>query len=234
MMSELERNVSEYEPLAEWRIRRIPEPPREPRENYEERLKGWVLRSIGIDGLSQDLYMYLEKVEMATAEDLASHVGRGPEEVLESVDALYTAGLIDRMGKAFYVKEPLSASIVRRLIPRITESLRKIAKMESGSRSDADYYLKMRGRAFSEVGEAVTACKEVSRLGGSPFARVVGTHGYTDESVEVEGPVLKYGHDPNHLVVVSESGEKVVVGGRHARGVDIRAHSIIVRGENDE
>jgi len=233
-MSELERKVSEYEPLAEWRIRRIPEPPREPRETYEERLKGWVLKSIGIDGLAQDLYMYLEKMEMATAEDLASHVGVGSEEVLENVDALYTAGLIDRIGKAFYVKEPLSASIVKRLIPRITESLRKIAKMESGSRSDADYYLKMRGRAFSDVGEAVTACKEVSRLGGSPFARVVGTHGYTDESVEVEGPVLKYGHDPNHLVVVSESGEKVVVGGRHARGVDVRAHSIMVSGESDE
>jgi hypothetical protein len=233
-MSELERKISEYEPLAEWRIRRIPEPSREPRESYEERLKGWVLMSIGIDGLAQDLYLYLEKVEMATAEDLASHVGVGLEEALENVDALYTAGLIDHIGKAFYVKEPLSASIVRRLIPRITESLRKIAKMESGSRSDADYYLKMSGRAFSDVGEAVTACKEVSRLGGSPFARVVGTHGYTEESIEVEGPVLKYGHDPNHLVVVSESGEKVVVGGRHARGVDVKAHSILVRGENDE
>ena len=233
-MSELERKVSEYEPLAEWRIRRIPEPPREPRETYEERLKGWVLKSIGIDGLAQDLYMYLEKMEMATAEDLASHVGVGPEEVLENVDALYTAGLIDRIGKDFYVKEPLSASIVKRLIPRITESLRKIAKMESGSRSDADYYLKMRGRAFSDVGEAVTACKEISRLGESPFARVVGTHGYTEESIEVEGPVLKYGHDPNHLVLVSESGEKVVVGGRHARGVDVRAHSIMVSGESDE
>jgi hypothetical protein len=233
-MSELERKVSEYESLAEWRIRRIPEPPKDPKETYEERIKGWVLSSIGIDGVAQDLFLYLEKVEMATAEDLASHVGVGPDEVLESVDSLYTAGLIDRIGKALYVKEPLSASIVRRLIPRITESLRKIAKMESGSRSEADYYTKMRGRAFSDVGEAVTACKEVSRLGRSPFARVVGTHGYTDESVEVVGPVLKYGHDPNHLVMVSESGEKVVVGGRHARGVDVRAHSIIVRGDSDE
>lgn len=233
-MSELERKVFEYEPLAEWRIRRIPEPPKDPKETYEERMKGWVLSSVGIDGVAQDLFLYLEKMEMATAEDLASHVGVGPEEILGNVDALYTAGLINRIGKAFYVKEPLSVSIVRRLIPRITESLRKIAKMESGSRSDADYYMKMKGRSFSDVGEAVTACKEVSRLGGSPFARVVGTHSYTDESVEVEGPVLKYGHDHNHLVLVSESGEKVVVGGRHARGVDVRAHSIMVRGDGDE
>jgi hypothetical protein len=234
MMSELEQKASDYESLAEWKVRRIPEPPKDPKETYEERMKGWVLSSIGVDGIAQALFLYLEKIEMATAEDLANHVGGSPEEVLKNVDALYTAGLIDRIGKAFYVKEPLSASIVRRLIPRITESLRKIAKMESGSRSDADYYLKMRGRAFSDVGEAVTACKEVSRLGGSPFARVVGTHGYTDESVEVEGPVLKYGHDPDHLVLISESGEKVVVGGRNDRGVDVKAHSITVRGENDE
>lgn len=233
-MSELESKVSDYESLAEWRIRRIPEPPREPRETYEERLKGWALRSIGIEGVAHDLFLYLEKIEMATAEDLAGHVGGSPEEVLESVDALYTAGLIDRIGKAYYVKESLSASIVKRLIPRITESLRKIAKMESGSRSNADYYLKMKGRSFSDVRDAVIACKEISRLGGSPFARVVGEHGYTDESVEVEGPVLKYGYDPHHLVVISESGEKVVVGGRHIRGVDIKAHSIIVRGEKNE
>ncbi|UCB60514.1 MAG: hypothetical protein JSW72_00125, partial [Candidatus Bathyarchaeota archaeon] len=130
--------------------------------------------------------------------------------------------------------EPLSTSIVRRLIPRITESLRSIAKAESRARSDATYYHTMRGRAFSDVGSAVAACKEISRVGVTPTARVVGVHSYNDETVEVEGPVSGYGHAPQHLVIITESGEKIVVGNRNSRGADVKAHSIIVKGEKNE
>jgi hypothetical protein len=237
-ISELKLKMSvsknEYESFAEWKIRRIPEPSKEPHETYGQRLKTWVLSSIGIDGTAKELFIYLENSKAATLEDLAKHVNEEPEEVLKLVDLLYSTGLVERLGKAYYVREPLSTSIVRRLIPRITESLRNIAKAESRARSDATYYRTMRGRAFSDVGSAIAACKEISRMGGSPIARVVGVHSYNDETVEVEGPVSDYGHTPQHLVIITESGEKVVVGNRNSRGADVKAHSIIVKGEKNE
>jgi hypothetical protein len=225
---------NEYESFAEWKVRHIPEPFKDPHETYGQRLKDWVLSSIGIDGTAKELFLYLENSKVATVGDLAKHVNEEPEKILELVDLLYSTGLIERLGKAYYVREPLSTSIVRRLIPRITESLRNIARAESRARSDATYYFTMRGRAFSDVGSAIAACKEISRIGGSPITRVVGVHSYNDETVEVEGPVSDYGHTPQHLVIITESGEKVVVGNRNSRGADVKAHSIIVKGEKNE
>jgi hypothetical protein len=225
---------NEYESFAEWKVRRMPEPSKEPHDTYGQRLKTWVLSSIGIDGMANELFLYIENSKVATLDDLARHVKAKPEDILESVDLLYANGLIDRLGKAYYVQESLSASIVRRLIPRITESLRNIAKAESRARSDATYYHTMRGRAFSDVGSAVAACKEISRLGGSPIARVVGVHSYNDETVEVEGPVVDYGYAPQHLVIITASGEKLVIGNRNSQGADVKAHSIIVKGEKNE
>jgi len=177
------QNENEYETFAEWKVRRIPEPFKEPHDTYGQRLKDWVLSSIGIDGTAKELFLYLENSKVATLEDLARHINKEPEEIRELIDLLYSTGLIERLGKAYYVREPLSTSIVRRLIPRITESLRNIAKAESQARSDATYYYTMRGRAFSDVGSAIAACKEISRVGGSPIARVVGVHSYNDEAI---------------------------------------------------
>ncbi|MFB0543476.1 MAG: TrmB family transcriptional regulator sugar-binding domain-containing protein [Candidatus Bathyarchaeia archaeon] len=226
--------MSDFQIFAEWRIKRLPEPPREPRETYNERVKRWTLSSIGIEGMAQDLFLYLEKTNMATMDDLAKRFGGNAEEIQKELDLLYTAGLIDKLGKAYLVREGLSASITRRLLPRITETLRGIAKTESDSRSYADYYRKMRGRAFSDIREAIAAFKEISRMGGSPTVRVVGVHGYSNESIELEGPVVDHGYDPPHLVILSDSGDKVVVGGRKASGVDVQAHTIIIKGESND
>ena len=112
--------------------------------------------------------------------------------------------------------------------------MRSIAKTESDSRSYADFYQKMKGRAFSDIREAIAAFKEISRIGGSPIVRVIGIQGYSNESIEMEGPVVKYGYDPHHLVVLSDSGDKVIVGGRKASGVDVKAHTIIIKGEEND
>jgi len=226
--------MSEFQIFAEWRIKRIPEPLKEPKETYSERVKEWALSSIGLDEMAQDIFLYLEKIEMGTAEDLAKRFESSVEEVQNHLDALYTAGLIDRIGKAYIVQEDLSSSITRHLIPKVTETLRSIAKVESGSRSYADFYRLMKGRAFSDIGEAIVACNEIFRRGGSPTVRVVGVQGYSNESIEVEGPVVKCGHGPPHIVIVSDSGDKVVIGGRGADGVDVKAHTVIIKGEKNE
>lgn len=127
--------MSDFQIFAEWKIRRIPEPPREPRETYNERVRRWTLSSIGIEGMAQDIFFYLEKVDIATIDDLAKHFESSTEEVQKNLDLLYTVGLIDRIGKAYQVRGDLSTSIIRRLLPKITETLRSIAKVESSVRS---------------------------------------------------------------------------------------------------
>ena len=226
--------LSEFEYLVEWKVRRIPAPPGEPRESYDRRLKEWALSSIGVEGTAQDIYVYLANASMATAEDLSSHTGISVEEVHEAVDTLYTAGLIDKMGRAYFVSCTLSRSIVNKLIPRITESLKEVAKAESSSRTEAEHYHRMKGRAYSDIREAVSAYREISRMGATAMARAVGVHGYSDEYVEVEGLIIDHGRSPTNLVVLTESGEKMIVGGEHARGVDIRAQTVVVRGEQSE
>jgi len=226
--------LSEFEYLAEWKVRRISIPSSEPSEAYGQRLKAWALSSIGVEGTAQDIYVYLANASLATAEDLSSHTGIPVDEVLDAVDTLYTAGLIDKMGRAYFTSGTLSKSIVQRLIPRITESLKEVAKAESSSRSEAEHYHKMKGRAFSDIREAVSAYREISRMGATPMARAVGSHGYSEEYVEVEGLIIDHGRNPPNLVVLTDSGEKMIVGGEHARGVDIRAQTVIVRGERNE
>lgn len=226
--------MGEFQIYAEWKIRRLPEPLTEPKETYGERVKRWAMSSIGIDNITQDVMLYLEKTKMGTADELATHFVTDVEKVLESLDALYTAGLINRLGKAFIAQEDISSAITQRLIPRIMETLRGIAKVESSSRSYADFYRSVKGRAFSDIREAVVACNEIFRMGGSPSVRVLGVQGYTDQSVEVEGPVLKCGLDPAYVTIVSGSGDKVVIGGREAKGVDVRAHTVIIKGEKNE
>jgi hypothetical protein len=220
--------------MAEWKIRRIAEPSKEPKESFEQRVKSWALSSIGVDGVAQDTYNYLNNVDMATAEDLSNFTRAPIEEVYDVLDLLYTTGLVEKMGKAFYVRDKLSTSIVKKLIPRITESLREIAKAESSTRSEAEYYHKMRGRAYSDVREAISAYREILRTGASVSARAVGSHGYTGESVEVEGLIIEHSYHPPNLVILTESGEKMIVGGKHDRGVDIRAQTVVVRGEKNE
>jgi hypothetical protein len=224
-LKSMKESEQQYEFFVEWKVRRIPEPSKEPRATYNQRIKEWTLSSIGVEGTTRDVLKYIEDSDAATIDDLAEHIKKTREETLEHVDQLYSLGLIDHLGKAYFVRESVSTSIVKRLIPRITENLRSLAKVESRSRSDSGYYQKMRGRAFSDVGSAIAACKEITRLGRAPIARAVGVHSFNGETIEVEGPVSSYGHSPQHLVIISESGEKVVVGNRNSKGADVQAHS---------
>lgn len=230
----MSRSEGEFEFFAEWKVRRIPSPPKEPKDTYAPRLKDWALSSIGIDGKAKEVFLHIENSKTATLEDLVKHLKERPEPVQEILDLLYSTGLIERIGKAYFVRESLSASIVRRLIPRVTESLRNVAKVESKSRADVNYYHKLKGRSFTDVGSAIAAYKEISRLGRSPRARVVGTHSYNGESIEVEGPVTNFGYSPQHLVIITESGERMVVGNRDSQGTDVKAHSIIIKGDRSD
>jgi hypothetical protein len=224
----------EFEFFAEWKVRRIPRPQKDPKDTYVPRLKDWALSSIGIDGKAKEVFLHLENSKTATLEDLETQLNEKPEDLQETLDCLYSNGLIERIGKAYFVRESLSAAIVKRLLPRITESLRNVAQVESKSRADVNYYHKLKGRSYTDVGSAIAAYKEISRLGRSPRARVVGTHSYNGESIEVEGPVTNFGYSPQHLVIITESGERMTIGNRDSRGTDVKAHSIIIKGDKSD
>lgn len=223
--------MSEFEYLVEWKVRRISLPSKEPKETYESRIKSWALASLGVGENEQTIYKFIEEKKMATIEDLSKHLNEPPETVQESLDLLYSIGIVDRLGKAFYIGEPLSSSIVRRLIPRVTEGLRNVASVESKARVGLGQLRSLEGRAFGSVKEAIPALGEAKRSGSNCTVRFVGTQCDSGEAVEVEGPVIDLDYGNQTITVITKSGEKIVVGGRHSDSVDVRAHTIIVKGD---
>jgi len=123
------------EVLAEWKIRRIHRPSNEPVETYRERTERWVLHSLGVEDNVQEMYMYLATRKEATLEELAEKFNVSNDEVRNSLGQLYTIGLVSFLGKMYYVEEPLSRAIVNRLIPRLTEVLKGIARTEAEVRA---------------------------------------------------------------------------------------------------
>jgi len=226
--------MDEFQVFAEWKIRRLPEPPEEPKDTYRQRVRAWALSSIGVDGLAQETFLFLEKVKMATLEDFQRQTGKTAEEVQDALDQLYTAGLIDRIGKAYILRDDLSASIVHKLIPRVTEALRSVAKTESGTRAFSDQYRSLEGKAYSDIREAVSACRDIFRRRGTPLVKVIGVQAYGDESVELEGPVADCSFEPPWLILLAETGDKIVIGRRGTKGVDVHAHTVIIKGERSE
>lgn len=123
------------EVLAEWKIRRIHQPPKEPIETHRERTERWVLHSLGVESPAQDMYVYLATRKEATLEELAEEFNLSEEEARDHLGQLYTIGLVSFLGKMYSVEEPLSRAIVNKLIPRLTEILKGIAKTEADVRA---------------------------------------------------------------------------------------------------
>ena len=226
--------MNDYDSLVEWRIRRTPPPQKEPKETYDGRIKKWALNSLGIDEQVSSIYSLIEVSNMMTLEDLVGQLDVDEEHVIDGLDKLYSAGLIEKLGKAYYVKDKLSKSIVNKLLPRINESLRIIASVESSSRSTLDPMLKLKGKSFKRVCDAIPVCKWLTREGLTVMGRVIGVQAYSKELVEFEGPVLEFDQGSRCVTLLTETGEKVIVGNEHARGVDVKAHSVIIRGVRNE
>ena len=221
-----------YDSLVVWRIRKIPPPDKEPRETYDQRIKEWVLSSMGMDEKDQAIYSLIESSNMATMEEIMENLVLDEEQVMDGLDQLHSAGLIEKLGRAYYIKDKLSKSIVSKLLPRINESLRLIASVESSSRNIHDPMLKLGGKSYKRVKDAIAACKYLTREGLTVMGRVIGVQAYSKELVEFEGPVLEYGS--GSMTLLTETGEKVNVGDGPTKGVDVRAHTVIIRGARNE
>ncbi|MCW4052674.1 MAG: DeoR family transcriptional regulator [Candidatus Bathyarchaeota archaeon] len=134
---EREEKLGDFEVLAEWTIRRLRPLQDVSEEDYTENAKRWVLFALGLDKLHQDIFLYLEENFRSTTTDIASKFDISPNTARKYLDELHTVGLVDYIGREYTVTyESLSRAIELMLIPRITDTLRTIAR----GASNTDYY----------------------------------------------------------------------------------------------
>lgn len=125
----IEEEREDFEVLAEWTIRRLRPLETIPEEDYPEKAKRWVLYSLGLEELHQDLFLYLEKRIRTTTTEIAKEFGISPTTARKYLDELHTVGLVDYIGREYTLTyESLSRAIELMLIPRITDTLRTIAR----------------------------------------------------------------------------------------------------------
>jgi len=125
----VEKLGEEFEVLAEWVIRKLRVPEGVPEEKREEIIKRWVLYSLGLDKLAQDIYLFIEQRKSVTSTEIAKHFNISPNTARKYLDDLHTLGLVDYIGREYRLEyDSLAKSIKLVLIPRIRDTLRTIVQ----------------------------------------------------------------------------------------------------------
>ncbi len=129
-----EEKREEFEILAEWTIRRLRPLEASLEEDYPEKVKRWVLYSLGLDKLHQDIFLYLEKRYRSTTTEIAKEFDISPNTARKYLDELHTVGLVDYVGREYHLTyESLSGAIELMLMPRVIDALRTIARVASST-----------------------------------------------------------------------------------------------------
>lgn len=119
----------DYDVLAEWTIRRLRPLSDLSEETKAEDIKRWVLYSIGLEKVHQDIYLHLEENYRSTTSDIAKEFEVSPNTARKYLDELHTVGLVDYIGREYTLTyNSLSRAIELMLIPRITDTLKTIAR----------------------------------------------------------------------------------------------------------
>ena len=159
MSEEANTETKGFETLAEWTIRRLRPLEDLTEEGYTERVKRWVLYSIGLETIHQNIFLYLEEKLRSTTTDIASEFEISPNTARKYLDELHTVGLVDYIGREYTLTyNSLSRAIELMLIPRITDTLRTIAK--GASSGDSTPY------SFTPIGADVTMASETVKETG--------------------------------------------------------------------
>jgi len=221
--------MTEFEILAEWRIRKI----RPLDELKKEEYLTWVLTSLGLTEEEQKAYRFLLEKKLATVDDLSKALNIEVECAEEILGRLHTLGLVEKVGRAYYIEYSLGEAIIRRTLPRIVNTLKEVAKIESSARLCLAVKF-LRGRAFSSVREALPYIKYLLSKGFVKVA-VTGVHVFAGRTVELEGLVEALNYENKSMRILYTDGREVEVGDQDSKGIDVRAVSILVEeGEESE
>jgi len=159
MSEEMNTETKGFETLAEWTIRRLRPLEDLTEEGYTERVKRWVLYSIGLETIHQDIFLYLEEKLRSTTTDIASEFEISPNTARKYLDELHTVGLVDYIGREYtHTYNSLSRAIELMLIPRITDTLRTLAR--GASSGDSTPY------SFTPIGADDTVAGETIKETG--------------------------------------------------------------------
>jgi len=117
----------EFKILAEWVIRKLRKIDFENAD--EETIIRWVLYSLGVEKMGQDIYLFLRERNSVTTTEIAEHFGMSPTTARKYLEQLHTIGLVDYVGREYHLSfEDLSKSIRSALIPRINDVVQALLK----------------------------------------------------------------------------------------------------------
>jgi len=116
-----------FEIIAEWKIRRLKQ-----LKSLDDidLVKRWILYSLGLEETAQEIYLYLEKMGSSTSTEIAKALNISPNTARKYLDDLHTVGLTDYIGREYHLTyDSLSKAIELILIPRLTDTLKTIARI---------------------------------------------------------------------------------------------------------
>jgi len=122
-ISEVVEMNGKYEVLFEFRIRLL-----RPKPGKGSELD-WALSSLGVDELGVKIYKLLLESEGLTFDEIVSRIGAEPGKIMDSLDQLYSLGLIDKLGSTYFISRDLSSSIRTRTLKVLQKVLDDIAKV---------------------------------------------------------------------------------------------------------
>ena len=127
-MNKDEKSKDPFEILAEWTIRKLKKIDFETASSEE--IVRWVLYSLGLEKLAQDIYLYLKEKGSVTTTEVAEKFGISPTTARKYLEEIHTLGLADYIGRVYQLsRESLRQSIRRVLLPRIHEVITYIANI---------------------------------------------------------------------------------------------------------
>jgi len=123
----MEEDDGEFMILAEWVIRKLRKIDFEKAD--DETIIRWILYSLGVEKLGQDIYLYLRERESATSTEIAEAFKISPATARKYLEQLHLIGLVDYMGREYHLSfEDIGRGLKSFLLSRINDVFDSLIK----------------------------------------------------------------------------------------------------------